>query len=217
MKIKTFVFNQLQVNTYLLSDEQTLNTIVIDPGCSNSEENARLAQYIRDNKLKICKLVNTHLHFDHIYGNRFIQETYGVGAYAAKEDKTFLNHFSDLLVMFGMPPAEEALPLEGFLKDGDVITLDSIELQVRAVPGHSPGGLAFYAPKDKCVFVGDCILQGAIGRTDMHKGSLETLLHSIQTQLLSLPDDTIVYSGHGAPSTIGFERINNPYLVGLTM
>lgn len=217
MKVESFVFNQLQVNTYLLTDEETLNTIIIDPGCSNNEEKKFLAQHIEENSLKIKKIINTHLHFDHIYGNRFIQETYHVGAFAAKEDRTFLSHYTDLLTMFGMPADEEALPLEGYLKDGDLVVLDSIELQVLAVPGHSPGGLAFYVPKSKCVFVGDCILMGVIGRTDMHKGNLETLLESIRTKLLPLPDETVVYSGHGKPSTVGYEKVNNPYLVNLLL
>lgn len=212
MKLKTFVFNQLQVNTYLLTDETTGNTIVIDPGCSNPKEKEFFAQYVAENGLNIKKVLNTHLHFDHIYGNRFIQERFGAGAFGAKEDRTFINHFTDLLTMFGMPDDEEALPLEGYLTGGDIIKEGEIELEVRAVPGHSPGGLAFYEPKEKWVFVGDCILEGGIGRTDMHKGNFTTLLESIKTQLLSLPDETIVYSGHGRPSTIGDEKKHNPFL-----
>ncbi len=212
MRLKTFVFNQLQVNTYLLTDEATNDTIVIDPGCQSKDERNRFAQYVEENHLNLCKVLNTHLHFDHVYGNRFIQEKYGIGAYGAKEDNFFLNHYQDLLALFEMPMDDDALPLQGYIKDGDIITLGSLELHVLAVPGHSPGGLAFYLPKDECVFVGDTILQGGIGRTDLHRGNYETLINSIKTKLLTLPDDTIIYSGHGCPSTIKFEKENNPFL-----
>ncbi len=212
MRIKTFVFNQIQVNTYLLIDEETLETIVIDPGCQSDEEKSFFAKYVEENHLKISKLINTHLHFDHVYGNRFIQETYGVGANGAKEDVFFLNHYQDLLALFEMPMDDDALPLESYLKDGDIINVASMEIHVLATPGHSPGGLAFYLPKEKCVFVGDTILEGSVGRTDLHRGNFETLINSIKTKLLVLPEDTAVYSGHGRPSTIKFEKENNPYL-----
>ncbi len=215
MRLKTFVFNQLQVNTYLLTDEATNDTIVIDPGCQSNEERDKFAKYVEENHLNLCKVLNTHLHFDHVYGNRFIQEKYGIGAYGAKEDNFFLNHYQDLLALFEMPMDDDALPLEGYIKDGDTISLDSLELHVLAVPGHSPGGLAFYLPKEECVFVGDTILQGGIGRTDLHRGNYETLINSIKTKLLTLPDDTLVYSGHGCPSTIKFEKENNPFLRNL--
>lgn len=212
MKLKTFVFNQLQVNTYLLIDENTKRAIVIDPGCQNQAEKEAFAQYVQESGISLQKIINTHLHFDHIYGNRFVEETFRVGAYANKADVFFLNRFQDLLVMFGMPEDEEALPLTGYIADGDVIAVDRLELHALAVPGHSPGSLAYYMPKEKCVFVGDTILEGSIGRTDMHKGNFETLVNSIQTKLMTLPDDTIVYSGHGRQSTIGHERAHNPYL-----
>lgn len=209
MIVKQFTFNVLQVNTYLLIDEATNEAIVIDPGCQTTEERATFKDFIVSNGIQIKRVVDTHLHFDHIYGQRFIEETFGVGAEACKKDITFLNHYLDLLVMFNMPMDDDALPLKGYLVDGDLIEVGNIKLNVLQVPGHSPGGLVFYCEAAHCAFVGDTILEGGIGRTDMHRGNYETLAKNIKEKLLCLPDETIVYSGHGANSTIGYEKANN--------
>lgn len=213
MIVKRFTFNILNVNTYVLIDEKTYEAIVIDPGCQSAEERETFKDYIINNNLKIKRVIDTHLHFDHIYGQRFVEETFGVGAEACKKDITFLNHYQDLLVMFNMPMDDEALPLKGYLEDGDVIEVGSIRLNVLQVPGHSPGGLAFYEEKEHCAFVGDTILEGGIGRTDMHRGNYDTLVKSIKEKLLPLPDDTMLYSGHGEPATLGHEKETNPEII----
>lgn len=213
MIIKRFTFNVLDENTYVLIDEKTSEAIVIDPGCQSAEERETFKDYIISNNLKIKRVIDTHLHFDHIYGQRFVEETFGVGAEACKKDITFLNHYQDLLVMFNMPMDDEALPLKGYLEDGDVIEVGSIRLNVLQVPGHSPGGLAFYEEKEHCAFVGDTILEGGIGRTDMHRGNYDTLVKSIKEKLLPLPDDTMLYSGHGEPATLGHEKETNPEII----
>lgn len=213
MIVKRFTFNVLNVNTYVLIDEKTSEAIVIDPGCQSAEERETFKDYIISNNLKIKRVIDTHLHFDHIYGQRFVEETFGVGAEACKKDITFLNHYQDLLVMFNMPMDDEALPLKGYLEDGDVIEVGSIRLNVLQVPGHSPGGLAFYEEKEHCAFVGDTILEGGIGRTDMHRGNYDTLVKSIKEKLLPLPDDTMLYSGHGEPATLGHEKETNPEII----
>ena len=213
MIVKRFTFNVLSVNTYVLIDEKTSEAIVIDPGCQSAEERETFKDYIISNNLKIKRVIDTHLHFDHIYGQRFVEETFGVGAEACKKDITFLNHYQDLLVMFNMPMDDEALPLKGYLEDGDVIEVGSIRLNVLQVPGHSPGGLAFYEEKEHCAFVGDTILEGGIGRTDMHRGNYDTLVKSIKEKLLPLPDDTMLYSGHGEPATLGHEKETNPEII----
>jgi glyoxylase-like metal-dependent hydrolase (beta-lactamase superfamily II) len=213
MIVKRFTFNILNVNTYVLIDEKTNEASVIDPGCQSAEERETFKDYIISNNLKIKRVIDTHLHFDHIYGQRFVEETFGVGAEACKKDITFLNHYQDLLVMFNMPMDDEALPLKGYLEDGDVIEVGSIRLNVLQVPGHSPGGLAFYEEKEHCAFVGDTILEGGIGRTDMHRGNYDTLVKSIKEKLLPLPDDTMLYSGHGEPATLGHEKETNPEII----
>lgn len=216
MIIKQFTFNILHVNTYILIDEKSKEAIIIDPGCQTKEEKDLFKEYIVSNGITIKRVLDTHLHFDHIYGQRFVEETFGVGAEACKKDITFLNHYQDLLVMFNMPMDDEALPLKGYLADGDVVNVGEMELKVMQVPGHSPGGLAFYAEKGHCAFVGDTILEGGIGRTDMHRGNYDTLVKSIKEKLLTLPDDTQIYSGHGPSTTLGYEKIHNVEIIKMT-
>lgn len=216
MIIKQFTFNILHVNTYILIDEKSKEAIIIDPGCQTKEEKDLFKEYIVSNGITIKRVLDTHLHFDHIYGQRFVEETFGVGAEACKKDITFLNHYQDLLVMFNMPMDDEALPLKGYLADGDVVNVGEMELKVMQVPGHSPGGLAFYAEKEHCAFVGDTILEGGIGRTDMHRGNYDTLVKSIKEKLLTLPDDTQIYSGHGPSTTLGYEKIHNVEIIKMT-
>lgn len=216
MIIKQFTFNILHVNTYILIDEKSKEAIVIDPGCQTKEEKDLFKEYIVSNGITIKRVLDTHLHFDHIYGQRFVEETFGVGAEACKKDITFLNHYQDLLVMFNMPMDDEALPLKGYLADGDVVNVGEMELKVMQVPGHSPGGLAFYEGKEHCAFVGDTILEGGIGRTDMHRGNYDTLVKSIKEKLLTLPDDTHIYSGHGPSTTLGYEKIHNVEIIKMT-
>lgn len=216
MIIKQFTFNILHVNTYILIDEKSKEAIVIDPGCQTMEEKDLFKEYIISNGITIKRVLDTHLHFDHIYGQRFVEETFGVGAEACKKDITFLNHYQDLLVMFNMPMDDEALPLKGYLADGDVVNVGEMELKVMQVPGHSPGGLAFYEGKEHCAFVGDTILEGGIGRTDMHRGNYDTLVKSIKEKLLTLPDDTKIYSGHGPSTTLGYEKTHNSEIIKMT-
>lgn len=216
MIIKQFTFNILHVNTYILIDEKSKEAIVIDPGCQTMEEKDLFKEYITSNGITIKRVLDTHLHFDHIYGQRFVEETFGVGAEACKKDITFLNHYQDLLVMFNMPMDDEALPLKGYLADGDVVNVGEMELKVMQVPGHSPGGLAFYEEKEHCAFVGDTILEGGIGRTDMHRGNYDTLVKSIKEKLLTLPDDTKIYSGHGPSTTLGYEKTHNSEIIKMT-
>lgn len=217
MQVKSFAFNPLQTNTYLLIDEETRETIIVDPACYTDEEKKLLSDYITDNQLVVRRVLNTHLHFDHIYGNRYVQETYGVGAEGGKEDVFLLNHFVDFLALFGMPMAEEALPLVNILTEGDVVKVGSMELHVLKVPGHSPGSLAFYDKKAKCAFTGDVILSHGIGRTDLYKGSLDVLMDSIRNKILTMDDDTILYCGHGEPSSLKEEKENNLYLHNINM
>jgi hydroxyacylglutathione hydrolase len=214
MKVESFVFNPFQENTYVLYDE-TKECVVIDPGCIESEETRQLASFIENNNLKVKLLLNTHCHVDHVLGNDFVKEKYKVD---------FLIHESDLPVLkavrayapsYGFYQYKETEP-DRFLKEGDVITFGKQSLNVLFVPGHAPGHVAFYNEREKIVIAGDVLFYNSIGRTDLPGGDYDTLITSIHEKLFTLPDDVIVYPGHGPETSIGFEKRTNPFcaLVG---
>lgn len=212
MQVKTFVFNPIEENTYLLIDEQSKACIIIDAGCLYGRERLTLENYIKEQGLSLKRVINTHLHLDHCFGNKFLADTFGVLPEAGERDEFLLALMKHHAQMFGFRDEVEPQKLKGYLKDGDIITEGSIELHVLEVPGHSPGGLAFYSSKDKCVFCGDTLFQCGIGRTDLDGGNYSSLIDSIKSKLFSLPDDTTVYTGHGGTTNIGFEKDNNPYI-----
>jgi len=211
MTVKTFTFNPFQENTYLLYDE-TKEAIVIDCGCILDYEKMAFKQYIADNELNIVKVFNTHLHLDHQFGNKFLFETYNIAPIAHKEDEFLLENVKSQGAMFGIPLKEEAQPLCGYIEDNQKFRFGLTSFVALHVPGHSPGSVALYFEKENAVFVGDVLFKGSIGRTDLPKGDYATLIRSIQNKLLPLPDSTVVYCGHGPTTTIGEEKVNNPYL-----
>ncbi|MCL1939010.1 MAG: MBL fold metallo-hydrolase [Candidatus Azobacteroides sp.] len=210
MQIKIFEFNPVSVNTYLIYDE-TKEAALIDCGASSKREQDELKEYIHSQGLKIKRLLNTHLHFDHVLGNRFIFDTYGIKPQYHEADDSMPN-LRMQAGMFGFPIQYESISAERFIGDADIISFGNTALLALLTPGHSPGSLSFYDEKDHCVFTGDALFQHDIGRTDLWGGNEEILLHSIRTKLLTLPDDTILYPGHGPSSTIGEEKQHNPYL-----
>jgi glyoxylase-like metal-dependent hydrolase (beta-lactamase superfamily II) len=211
MKIKLFVFNPFQENTYLLINENK-ECIIIDPGCLSKAEKERLATYIEENALVLKRVLNTHLHLDHAFGNTFLFRKYGVGAEANQADEFLLKDMKRQAELFGVDEIDDITPIQNYLNEGDVIELGDIKLEILHVPGHSPGSLVYYAPKDNCAFVGDILFQGSIGRTDLAKGNLEELLSGIRDKLLTMPDETLIFSGHGEKTTIRNERRYNPFL-----
>lgn len=211
MTIKTFTFNPFQENTYIVHDE-TKDAIVIDCGCILGYEKAELKQYIADNELRIVKVMNTHLHLDHQFGNKFLFDTYNIAPLAHQEDEFLLESLKSQGAMFGIPIKEDAQALGGYIEDNQRFNFGNTSFVALHVPGHSPGSVAFYFENENVVFVGDVLFKGSIGRTDLPKGDYATLIRSIQNRLLPLPDSTVVYSGHGPTTTIGEEKVNNPYL-----
>ncbi|HLP05904.1 MAG TPA: MBL fold metallo-hydrolase [Paludibacter sp.] len=211
MIIKQFVFNPFQENTYLLHDE-TNEALLIDAGCMNDTEKKAVKTYIEQNKLVLKRNINTHLHIDHQFGNRYISENFGVNPEACHEDEFLLEKVSAQARAFGFDTNEEAQPIGSYISDNQEIKFGNTTLLSLHVPGHSPGSMAFYSEKEGVVFVGDVLFKGSIGRTDLAKGDYATLITSITKRLLPLPDSTVVYSGHGPATTIGYERKNNPYL-----
>ena len=211
MTIKTFTFNPFQENTYIIHDE-TNEAVIIDAGCLNDGEKRVLKHYFEENNLTLKRLINTHLHLDHQFGNKFVHDTFGLMPEAGIEDEFLLDNVTAQARSFGLPITEKIQPLGAYITDNQEIKFGNTVLTALHVPGHSPGHMAFYAKNEGIVFVGDVLFQGSIGRTDLPKGDFATLILSITKKLLVLPDSTVVYSGHGPSTTIGYERKNNPYL-----
>lgn len=208
MGIKFFQVNPIRENTYVLHDEAR-HAIVIDCGCLTPSEDERLQRYIADNQLRVERVLNTHLHLDHAFGNHMLAQTYGVLPEAHQADEFFATHMTDLAAFFGIHDEVHPQALGGYLHDGDVITVGTMELHVLHTPGHSPGSVCFYAPKEQVLFSGDTLFRSGIGRTDLRGGDYNALIDNIRQKLLTLPPDTTVYCGHGLPTTIGLETINN--------
>jgi glyoxylase-like metal-dependent hydrolase (beta-lactamase superfamily II) len=211
MTIKVFTFNPFQENTYLLHDESG-EAVIIDAGCMNDGEKKLLKKYLDDNHLVLKRVLNTHLHIDHQFGNKFLFETYGILPEAGSEDEFLLQNVVNQARMFGLPINESAQELGNFIVDNQEIKFGNSSIISIHVPGHSPGSMAFYSQKDGFLLAGDVLFQNSIGRTDLERGDYATLIRSITNRLLPLPDSTIVYCGHGPSTTIGNEKVNNPYL-----
>jgi len=211
MTIKTFTFNPFQENTYLLFDE-TNEAVLIDAGCIFEAEKQQLKRFIEQNNLTLKRVINTHLHLDHQFGNKFCFDTYGLSPEACEEDEYLLANVIAQAKTFGFPIDEEAQPLGAYLVEGQEIKFGNSSLKTIHVPGHSPGSMALYSEKEGFLIAGDVLFQGSIGRTDLPKGDYATLILSITKKLLTLPDSTVVYCGHGPATTIGSEKVNNPYL-----
>lgn len=211
MTIKTFTFNPIQENTYVVNDE-TGEAIIIDAGCYFENEQKILCNYLEDNKLKLVRVLNTHLHLDHQFGNKFLFDTYRIAPEAHREDEFLLEKVKAGAVIYGFPIQESAQPIGKYLIENQNITFGNTVLKAIHVPGHSPGHLVFYNEKENVLFAGDVLFNGSIGRTDLERGDYATLIHNIIEKLLILPDETLVYPGHGPLTTIGRERVSNPYL-----
>ncbi len=210
MQIQKFTFNYFSENTYLLYDE-TLKCAIIDPGCCNKEEENALKIFIASKNLKPILLLNTHCHIDHILGNAFVADTYNLDLHIHKKDLEVLNTGIIVADRYGIPyhPSPDA---KVFLEDGETIRFGNTSLDIIFTPGHSPGSICFINHENKSVIGGDVLFQGSIGRTDLPGGDFETLANSIRTKLYTLPDGYTVYPGHGDKTSIGIEKISNPFV-----
>jgi hydroxyacylglutathione hydrolase len=209
MKIYRLVFSPIEVNTYILVDESG-DCAIIDCGCYENEEFERLEEFIREKKIRPVLLLNTHCHLDHIFGNRLMLEKYGLRAFSCELDEINRKSAAEHAMLFGLTMDEPPEPV-GFISDDETVTFGKTELKALFVPGHSPGSLAFYCEKDNCVFTGDALFAGSIGRTDLQGGDFDTLIKSIRNKLFVLPPSTVVYPGHGKDTTIEREMKSNPY------
>ena len=210
LKIKSFVFSPIQENTYLLYNEFN-ECLIIDPGCYFPEEKDELKSFITQSGLTARMLLNTHCHLDHVFGNKFIAETYELTLQLHDKEKHMLELAPTSGLMYDMP-FDNYVGEYIYVKEGDIVKLGDDELKVIEAPGHSPGHICFYCAKQNFIISGDVLFNRSIGRTDLPGGNLETLLKNIREKLFVLPDETIVYSGHGAVTTIGEEKKENPFL-----
>jgi glyoxylase-like metal-dependent hydrolase (beta-lactamase superfamily II) len=212
IKIQHFVFNLFQVNTYVLYDE-TRESVIIDPGCYEQGEKNVLRRFMEEEGLKPVGLFNTHTHIDHIVGVPFIHSAYGLLPRFHRDGLLFYDRFPVTAESFGMEAA--AMPKPGkFLEDKELVRFGNSSLEVILAPGHADGSVCFYNDKQKFVIVGDVLFNQSIGRTDLPTGDFDQLQDSIHNRLFTLPEEVTVLSGHGPETTIGHEKLHNPF-VGL--
>ena len=215
LAVKTFTFSPVQENTYILYNEQK-QCCIIDPGCYFPEERDELKTVIEKTGLTPVLLLNTHCHLDHVFGNKFVHDTWGLPLHLHEKEKPVLEFAPQSGIMYQLPFDNYNGPLV-YLKDGHYINIgeneeDSNRLEIRFTPGHSPGSISFYHKAGGFIIGGDVLFYGSVGRTDLPGGNMKTLINSIQTQFFTLPDETKVYSGHGPVTTVGLEKKNNPFV-----
>ncbi len=210
ISVTSFTFSPIAENTYVLHSADG-QAAIIDPGCYTQAERERLAGFVDEHNLEVTMLLQTHCHLDHVFGTKWVAEKWGLLPHMHRNEEQVFKFAPISGQMWGLPFD----PYEGdtiWLNEGDSLALGDGELQVLFAPGHAPGHVCFYNAADGYVVGGDVLFAGSIGRTDLPGGNFDVLIESIKTQLLTLPDDTIVYSGHGPATTVGHERKTNPFL-----
>lgn len=212
MKIMRFTFNMVSVNTYVIWDEQSLKCAIVDAGCFYPAECEELDLFIARQHLTVKYQLATHLHFDHTFGSAHVAGNYRVPYFANCADMPLWEQTAQQAAMFGIRNCPAPATVTDNIIDGTELRIGNEILRAIAVPGHSPGSIAYYAPESAFVLTGDALFQGSIGRTDLPGGDFDTLIKSIRDRLLLLPDDTVVYPGHGPESTILTEKRYNPFI-----
>jgi glyoxylase-like metal-dependent hydrolase (beta-lactamase superfamily II) len=210
ISVHFFTFSPIAENTYVLYDE-TKECVIIDPGCYDDRERSELADFIKNNELKPVRLLNTHCHLDHVFGNNFVAKKYNLKLEAHQQEIPVLEAFERSAAMYGMN-ADRSPEIAVFLKEGDQVTFGNSVLDILFTPGHSPGSITFYNREQQFMISGDVLFYGSVGRSDLPGGNHATLIDSIRKKLLPLGDAFKVYSGHGPLTTIGNERLHNPFL-----
>ena len=210
IKINRFVFNTFMVNSYVLYDE-TGECILIDAACYGPEEEEELRSFIADNNLKLVRNLNTHCHIDHVLGNNFIAQVYGIRPEYHKNSIIFFHTLKEMGSNFGFE-LNQIPETKRFLEDGETITWGNSSLKVLYTPGHASGSVCFHNADQEFVITGDVLFKDTIGRTDLPTGDFDQLMNSIKTKLFTLPAETMVYPGHGPETTIGYEMENNPFI-----
>ncbi|MHC1708725.1 MAG: MBL fold metallo-hydrolase [Bacteroidales bacterium] len=212
IQIKIFVFNPFQVNTYILSDE-TGKAVIIDPACYGKKEEKELESFLTENKLEPVLSLNTHTHVDHILGNNFIWQKFGLKSLMHQDGVIFAENASHYGSIYGFELSQIVLP-DRYLQAGEILTFGNSRLKVLHTPGHVNGHVCFYNQAQDFAIVGDVIFYESIGRTDLPTGNYKLLVQSITDQLFTLNDITCLYPGHGHETTVEHEKKFNPFLNG---
>lgn len=204
-------FNMFRENTYILYDE-TRECIIIDPGCYEAHERIELSQFISDNQLVPVRLLNTHCHIDHVFGNKFVADTWGLQLEIHRGELPVLAAYPEVGRLYGISVEHESPTPGCFIEEGDLIRFGNTQLEAILTPGHSPASLSFFCREDQFLIAGDVLFRESIGRTDLPGGDYETLIASIKDKLFPLGNEVKVYPGHGSSTTIGYERLFNPFV-----
>lgn len=212
LTVKQFTFSPVQENTYVIYNEQD-ECCIIDPGCYFGNERNELKEFIQETGLLPKYLLNTHCHLDHVFGNKFVHDTWGLTLHLHEKEKVVLDYAPTSGLNWGLPFDNYKGDLI-YLREGDTIRLGEDRFIILFTPGHSPGHIVFYCPEQHFVINGDVLFRRSIGRTDLPGGNFDTLAKSIREQLYTLPGETIVYCGHGPETTVGEEKRNNPFVKG---
>ncbi|MCR5535177.1 MAG: MBL fold metallo-hydrolase [Bacteroidaceae bacterium] len=212
MLTKAFTFNPVGENTYLIWDEESREAVIIDAGMSNNRENSIISEFITQENLQLKYALQTHMHFDHIWGLSYILETYGIKPLCHAAEESIYRDVPEMTSMFRLSMNWNLPVVERYINEGDTFQLGNTTIKVMHTPGHTPGGLSYYIPSANIIFTGDTLFQGSIGRTDLPGGNLDEELESIKNKIAILPTETTIYPGHGPKSNIGWELKNNPYL-----
>jgi len=210
LKVKTFVFNAFQVNTYIIYAENK-DCIIIDPACSSANEVSKLLNYLETEKLNAVLVANTHAHVDHILGNEDITAKLAIKLASHPASRYFYLNAMSFSSALSLDLKKVVMP-DVELQDKDIIKLGDAELQILYTPGHADGSICFYSAEGHFVISGDLIFYASIGRTDFPTGNFEILSESIKEKIYTLPNDTIIYPGHGPTTSVGFEKHNNPFV-----
>lgn len=209
LHLHTFTFNDLAENTYALYSDGG-SCMLIDPGCYYREEQKELSDFIEQHKLMVTHVLNTHCHVDHVLGNYFVTDRYKAPLMIPAGEDPVLKAVKAYAPSYGFSAYQEAEP-RGFLTEQTRLSLQGHTIKILSVPGHSPGHIGFYIEEQKILIGGDVLFRESIGRTDLPGGNFNTLINSIHTKFFTLPDDVVVYPGHGPETTIGHEKKHNPF------
>jgi len=215
MKTKTFPVNPFEMNCYVYYDEVTKDGVIIDPGAYSEDEKKTISGFVDSENIKLRYILNTHGHIDHIMGNKWAKDTFsasgGVPLLMHKGDIELVHRATEQGKLFGVDFPEPPEP-DVFIAENDDVSFGNCVLKIIHTPGHSPGSICFIDEREKIMLVGDCVFKGSIGRTDLWMGDMETLLDSIKNKIFKYSDEYVLYPGHYEETTIGEERINNPFL-----